>query len=975
MSPRNEGKKFGSFAAWSLALLLGLFACATFAAQERYDYDGLGRLIRVIDEQGRVTEYVYDAAGNILQVIAGTGGVQAPAITAISPNLIRRGETKSMQINGTGLIGAQVGISDPGLGIANVAASSTLVSFTLTATASAVLGPQQVTVSNAAGSATTSLTVSPVLPKLGMSPLPIAVPPSGASRNFFVSLSSADNINHVVDVASANTAIATVSPASVTIAAGQTEAIVSIAGQSAGTTAINLTSSTLAGTAVPVFVTSEFTGLTTSFARPLGVVLDAPPGGTSTTFGPFTSPLVGVAVGAYLGSVTPRTLAIGTGPTPLVITGAGLEGVTALAIQPADGLTLGTISVAPDGRSVTVPVTVAANALTTVRKVVLTGAQQPYIPAQPSADQIQITPPGPEIFSIDPIFAVTGTTGATLTVRGRNLQDAQSVNFTPGTGISVSATPVANADGSILTVSFSVSPLAVPAEHVVSVATTGSASSATPSSANTFRVVNEVQAVYTPIASAHLGVLKQDATPPPGQTLNAFSGLLGVALGPVITGRTPQAGIIGETVQLAFSGYALQGVTAIEFLPADGITVGAPSVGADGRSVTVSVTIAATAPQTLRALRLRAGTAEVPFSDPSAAQFRITPPLPLIDSTTPIVYQIGGGDVMMTLRGVNLQGAQLVRLTPPDGVSIAAPVVNAAGTELTATVNVSAAAAAGSRIVVVASPAGESSSSGNAANTVQLVTTIAGSVTPIVSPDLGVVLETTAPPPALSIGPVVAPALGVLLQDSNPPPPQEMVRALQVGVAVGPFASGVQTPPLTPDSTGTLVISGSALADVTSVVIEPATGITTGAITAAPDGSQISVPLTLSGAQAGLRGARVFRGSGLVPFIPADASTFRIGVGAPSIESITPIFANRGETLTLTIRGQNLQGVTAVTASPATGLFIDNAPTVNPAGTEVTVRIGIASDAPQGARLIYVITPGGVSIAFDPAANTFTVFP
>ncbi|MBI5908635.1 MAG: RHS repeat protein [Betaproteobacteria bacterium] len=973
MSPRNKGRRFGSLAAWSLTLLLGLFACATFAAQERYDYDGLGRLVRVIDEQGRVTEYVYDAAGNILQVIAGTGGVQAPAITAISPNLIRRGEIKSMQIIGTGLIGAQVGISDPGLGIANVAASSTLVSFTLTATASAVLGPQQVTVSNAAGSATTSLTVSPVLPKLGMSPLPIAVPPTGASRNFFVSLSSADNIDHVVGVASANTAIATVSPASVTIAAGQTEAIVSIAGQSAGTTAINLTSSTLAGTAVPVFVTSEFTGLTTSFTRPLGVVLDAPPGGTSTTFGPFTSPLVGVAVGAYLGGVTPRTLAIGTGPTPLVITGAGLEGVTAVAIQPADGLTLGTISVAPDGRSVTVPVTVAANALTTVRKVVLTGAQQPYIPAQPSADQIQIMPPGPEIFSIDPIFAVTGTTGATLTVRGRNLQDAQSVNFTPGTGISVSATPVANADGSILTVSFSVSPLAVPAEHVVSVATTGGASSATPSSANTFRVVNEVQAVYTPIASAHLGVLKQDATPPSGQTLNAFSGLLGVALGPVITGRTPQAGIIGETVQLAFSGNALQGVTAVEFLPADGLTVGAPSVGADGRSVTVSVTIAATAAQTLRALRVRAGTAVIPFSDPSAAQFRITAPLPLIDSTTPIVYQIGGGNVMMTVRGVNLQGAQLVRLIPPDGVSITAPVVNAAGTELTATVNVSAAAAAGSRIVIITTPAGESSSSGNAANTVQLVTTI--SVTSIVSPDLGVVLETTAPPPALSIGPVVAPALGVLLQESNPPPPQEMVRALQVGVALGPFASGVQAPPLTPDSAGTLVISGSALADVTSVVIEPATGITTGAITAAPDGSRISVPLTLSGAQAGLRGVRVFRGGGLVPFIPADASTFRIGAGAPSIESITPIFANRGETLTLTIRGQNFQGVTAVTASPATGLFIDNTPAVNAAGTEVTVRIGIASDAPQGARLIYVITPGGVSIAFDPAANTFTVFP
>lgn len=976
MSPRKKGRKFGRLAAWSLALLLGLFACAPFAAQERYDYDGLGRLIRVIDEQGRVTEYVYDAAGNILQVIGGTGGAQAPTIASISPTNIRRGETKAVQITGTGLTGAQVSVADPGLDLSNVRSLATQVTFDLTATAAAALGPQQVTVSNAAGTATTSITVSPLLPKLGMSPLPIAVPPTGAARNFFVSLSSADNIDHVVNVASANTAIATVSPASVTIPAGQTEVIVSIAGQTAGTTAINLTSATLAGTSVPVFVTSEFTGLTTSFARPLGVVLEGAPGGASTTFGPFVSPLVGVAVGAYIDNVAPRTLAVGTGPTPLVITGAGLEGVTAVNIQPSDGLTLGTISVAPDGRSVTVPVTVAANAPTTVRKVVLSGAQQPYIAARPSADQIQITLPQPEILSIDPIFAVTGTTGATLTVRGRILQGAQSVSFTPGTGITVSNTPVVNADGTILTVTYSVSPLAPVGEHVVTVTTLGGTTSAAASSANTFRVANEVQAVFTPIASPLLGVVLQDGSTPPAQTLNAFSNLVGVAVGPIITARTPAAGIIGDTVQLTLTGNELQGVTAVEFSPADGLTVGAPSVSADGRTVTVGVTIAATAPQTLRALRVRAGAASIPFSDPSAAQFRVTAPLPRIDSITPIVYQIGGGNLTMTIRGVNLQGAQSVRMIPPEGVSIAAPVVDASGAQLTATINVSSAAAAGSRIVVVATPAGESSSASDAANTVQIVTAIAGSVTPVVSPILGVVLETTAPPPALSIGPVVAPALGVVLEDPNPPPPpQDTVRSLIVGVAVGPFASSVQAPPLTPTSTGTLVISGNSLSDVTAVQVVPSTGITVGAFTIAPDGSQVSVPLTLSGAAVGQYGVRVLRGTELVPFIPPGANTFRVGVGVPSINSITPIFANRGETFTMTIRGQNFQGVTAVTATPGTGLFIDNVPTANAAGTEVTVRIGIASDAPEGGRLIHVITPGGVSTAFDPAANTFTVFP
>ncbi len=554
----RQGGRRGRLALCALALLSSFLAPPVDAAQERYDYDALGRLIRVIDEQGRVTEYVYDAAGNILQVISGQGGAQPPAITAISPDFIRRGETKAIQITGTGLVGSQVSIPVSGLTITNVNSSSTAVNFTLAAAATANIGSHVVTVSNSAGSATTTITVPAVLPTLGMSPLPIAVPPTGASRNFFVSLSAADIVDHVVNLASADTAIATVSPASVTIPAGQREVVVSVAGQTAGTTAINLTSPTLAGTSVPVFVTSEFIGLTTGFARPLGVVKAAPPGETTTAFGPFVSPLIGVVIGSYIDNVSPNRLTVGTGPTPVVISGAGLGGVTGVSIQPADGLTLGAISVAPDGRSVTVPVTVAADAPRTVRKIVLAGAQQPYIPARPDADQILVTLPVPEVFSIDPIVVASGSSGVTLTVRGRNLQGAQTVTFTPGTGISVGATPTVNADGTVVTVLFSVGPLAPAGEHVVTVATPGGSSSAAPTPANTFRVVSETQGTVSPVTSAPLGVLKQEE-PPPAPIRSAFSNLVGIAVGPVVTARNPAAGIIGETVQITLSGNELQG--------------------------------------------------------------------------------------------------------------------------------------------------------------------------------------------------------------------------------------------------------------------------------------------------------------------------------------------------------------------------------------------------------------------------------
>ena len=973
---REQGDRLIRLAFCALALFFSLFASQANSAQERYDYDALGRLIRVIDEQGRVTEYVYDAAGNILQVIAGTGSAEAPTIASISPNAIRRGETKAIQIGGTGLSGVQASITDPGLDISNLISSSTQVTFNLTATASALLGPQQITLSNAAGSATTTITVSGVLPVLGMSPLPIAVPPNGSARNFFVSLSIPDNVDHIINVASANTAIATVSPPSVTIPAGQTEVIVSIAGQSAGTTAINLTSATIAGTSVPVFVTSEFTGLTTSFAKALGVVLEGTPGGTPTTFGPFASPLVGVVVGAYLDNVAPKTLAIGTGPTPLVITGVGLEGVTAVSIQPADGLTLGAISVAPDGRSVTVPVTVAANAATTVRKVVLAGAQQPYIAARPGADQVQITLSPPEILSMDPIFATIGTTGATLTVRGRNLQAAQSVSFTPGTGISVSNTPVVNVDGTILTIVYSINPLAQAGDHVVTVITSGGSSGTAATAANTFHVINEVQAVYTPIASPLLGVVLQDGSAPPPQTLNAYSSLLGVSVGAVATAISPAVGITGQSVNLAITGFELNGVTAVQLVPPDGITAGSLSVAPDGRTANVSLTIAADAPQTLRTVRPLAGSTAVPFTNSNAALFRVSAPLPEFDWISPVVLEVGAPAVTLTIQGRNLQNATSVRIDPPTGITVSPPTVNAQGTQVTFTISAAAGSATGPRAVILAVPAGESPSVLSAANTLTLVTSIVGNVTPVVSPIVGVVLQDGSTPPPSSIGPIVSPALGVVLQDPNPPPPpQDMVYALNLGVAVGPFASGIQVPSLTPNSAGTLVISGVGLSDVTAVQVLPSTGVTVGALTIAPNGSQVSAPLTLSGAAVGLYGVRLLRGTELVPFIPPGNNTLRVGVAVPAIESITPIFASRGETITMTIRGHDFQGLTAVTATPSTGLFIDNTPTVNANGTEVTVRIGIASDAPEGGRLINVITPAGVSTAFDPAANTFTVFP
>jgi hypothetical protein len=77
----------------------------------------------------------------------------------------------------------------------------------------------------------------------------------------------------------------------------------------------------------------------------------------------------------------------------------------------------------------------------------------------------------------------------------------------------------------------------------------------------------------------------------------------------------------------------------------------------------------------------------------------------------------------------------------------------------------------------------------------------------------------------------------------------------------------------------------------------------------------------------------------------------------------------------MTIRGQNFQGTTAVTATPGTGIAIDTAPVVSADGTTITLQIAIDTNAPLGANVIRVTTPGGTTTDVANQTNTFTVQP
>jgi YD repeat-containing protein len=102
-------------------LLLSVWAPPfTVVDQAQYIYDNLGRLSQVIDGQGNVATYQYDAVGNLLSITRNTGGVGAPTITAFTPNTGNAGASVNVSLTGTNLTGASLTTTNPGILVRNV---------------------------------------------------------------------------------------------------------------------------------------------------------------------------------------------------------------------------------------------------------------------------------------------------------------------------------------------------------------------------------------------------------------------------------------------------------------------------------------------------------------------------------------------------------------------------------------------------------------------------------------------------------------------------------------------------------------------------------------------------------------------------------------------------------------------------------------------------------------------------------------
>ncbi|HKQ31474.1 MAG TPA: hypothetical protein VJS66_09330, partial [Burkholderiales bacterium] len=807
-------------------------------------------------------------------------------------------------------------------------------------------------------------------------------PPDNLPHQIRIRISKADTVEHSFALTIANTAIATISPANVTIPIGSTEAIATITGRAIGQTSLTLTSSTLGTLVAPVFITTEFSGLNTSYSTLVGVVLEqAPTPPSSTNITPLVSSNVGVVVGNHIAAINPNTLTVGTGPVSLVITGAGLQDVTSVQFNPSDGLSLGAFSANPDGQSLVIPVTVAANAPTTQREVVVLAGTVRYPAISPTAGRVKVVLPPPEVHSLDPMFATPGTSGLVLTVRGRYLSDLQSVTVSPADGVSVGAASV-NADGTVVTVGLEISASTIPGQRVITVTTLGGTSSAVASSANTFAIVasSQIRDFVAPITAPIVGVvLEQEAQPPVQQSLSLAAASVGVTLGSVVTGINPMAGSIGETVALTVTGNELQGVSEVRLVPNSGVTVSSPTVAEDGKSLTVNITIALDAPQTLRTLQVVKAATVLPAAPISATQFRVTTPQPEIHAVSPLFLQVGQTPASLSIHGKNFQNLQQIRVLPANDVSIGAPSISSDGISITVNVAATAGATLGPRVVIVETAAGSTSTTGTIANTITLTNTAGTTYAPIAAPLVGVLLEQSPSPPiSTDIGPITAANVGVMLEQAPlPPVPTSMfLPSSVVGVTIGSVATQIQPTGAIAGSSITLLVRGLELNQITGIAFNPSAGVVIGTVQVNGDGTELTVPLDVTvNAASGWREVILNTPSGAITFVDPAQGRFYVAAGAPIFSSISPIFGTQGGVVNLTINGQNLNSAIAMTAVPSEGISFGNAITVNATGTQLNVQMQISASAPTTARAIRVTTPAAISSEVATPVNTFTVFP
>lgn len=106
-----------------------------------YLYDDLGRLVRVIRDDGQAATYVFDPVGNLLSVTRHTGLSQTSTVTGVSQSTGGQGMTVPLTLSGTNLAGAAVVCTTPGVTVQSLRTGLDQITLDLAIALTAPTGP------------------------------------------------------------------------------------------------------------------------------------------------------------------------------------------------------------------------------------------------------------------------------------------------------------------------------------------------------------------------------------------------------------------------------------------------------------------------------------------------------------------------------------------------------------------------------------------------------------------------------------------------------------------------------------------------------------------------------------------------------------------------------------------------------------------------------------------------------------------
>jgi hypothetical protein len=327
------------------------------------------------------------------------------------------------------------------------------------------------------------------------------------------------------------------------------------------------------------------------------------------------SGILGVSRGPTIQSLSPNFASPGE-TVRLTLAGQGLGEMTAIEIDPAQGIEIDATTLSVSAVEVSVDIHIANDAALLARGVSLVA---PTLKVRaPELFVLRDAPP--QLQALTPTWLLRDGSSQTIELQGDHLGQVTAVSVSPDTNLVIEDLLVVSDSRALLTLRTSGTAELGP--RVIKLMSPSGDSSGAPSPSNVLYIVDR-SLVLTPFVSPVLGVLRQapDAVVP---DVFLSAPALGVVRGRSATAVTPTSLARGTTTHVTITGSRLEAVDSVALSPADGIALGGISIADDGLSLAFDVDVAVDAPVGVRRTELAAGSESISFFPADSALIEIS---------------------------------------------------------------------------------------------------------------------------------------------------------------------------------------------------------------------------------------------------------------------------------------------------------------------------------------------------------------